>query len=83
MVAERTCNSSDPPEPATVSRLDDLHGLVGVGDEVVQELWHVEAAEVGPEVVVHPHQDVGAAQVSNPLLSVVGPLGDRNRVESA
>ena len=82
MVAERTCDSSDPPEPraTAVLWLGDLHGLVGVGDEVVQELGHVEAAEVGPEAVVHPHQDVGATQVSNPLLSVVGPLGDRNGV---
>ena len=80
MVAEFTCDPSDPPQPVTVPRFHDLHGLVGVGDEVVQELWHVEAAEVGPEVVVHPNQDVGAAQVRT-LLNTVGPLADRNGVE--
>ena len=77
-----TCDSPDPPQPfaITVSWLCDLHGLVGVGDEVVQELWHVEAAEVGTKVVAHPHQNVGATQVES-LLIVVGPLGDGNMVK--
>ena len=74
VVWQFTCDSPDLPQPVAVFWLEHLHGLSGVGDELVQELWHVEAAEVGTEVVVHPSEDVGPTEVHH-LLTVVGPLG--------
>ena len=59
-----TCDRPDLPQPAvTVLGLDHLHGLARVGDERVQELGHIEAVEVGPEVVVPPSEDVASAEV--------------------